>query len=142
MHTSARTHISTTLTHANRSLQGVVTAGNASGISDGAGALILASEEAVKEHKLSPLARVVSYCSVGVDPTIMGHGPVPAIHKALKVAGLQLQDMDLVEINEAFAAQYLACEKVCLRVPLCRVVCFSWVYACTDVCMCFWWASL
>lgn len=90
---------------------GMVTAGNASGISDGAGTLLLASGEAVKKYNLKPLSRVVAYSSVGVDPTIMGYGPVPSIRAALKAAGLTLADMDIVEINEAFAAQYLACEK-------------------------------
>ncbi|KAJ9592202.1 hypothetical protein L9F63_001318 [Diploptera punctata] len=81
------------------------------GISDGAGALILASEEAVKEYGLKPLARLVAYGVVGVEPTIMGIGPAPAIQNVLKVSGLQLNDIDLVEINEAFAAQTLACQK-------------------------------
>ncbi|KAF9161404.1 3-ketoacyl-CoA thiolase, mitochondrial [Actinomortierella ambigua] len=91
--------------------EGTVSAGNASGISDGAGAVIVASEQAVKEHGLKPLAKVVSYHVTAVDPSIMGIGPVTAIQGALKKAGLQLKDMDLVEVNEAFAAQYLACEK-------------------------------
>ncbi|EDM74134.1 Acetyl-CoA C-acetyltransferase [Plesiocystis pacifica SIR-1] len=90
---------------------GVVTAGNASGICDGAGAIILASEAAVKQHGLTPLARLVQYKVAGVDPKFMGIGPVPAIRGALERAGLGLGDMDLVEINEAFAPQYLACEK-------------------------------
>lgn len=90
---------------------GLVTAGSASGICDGAGAIVLASEEAVKEHNLKPLARVVSYSTVGVDPSIMGIGPVPAIQMALKVAGKTLDEMDLIEINEAFGAQALACAK-------------------------------
>ncbi|GMF32216.1 unnamed protein product [Phytophthora fragariaefolia] len=90
---------------------GVVTAGNASGISDGAGAVLLASEEAVKKHNLTPLARVVSYQVSGVDPTIMGIGPVPAITGALKRAGLKKSDIDIYDINEAFAAQWLACVK-------------------------------
>jgi len=90
---------------------GVVTAGNASGISDGAAALVLASEAAVRKHNLTPLARVVSWASVGVEPTIMGIGPVEAIRLALKRAGLELNSMDLVEVNEAFGAQYLAVEK-------------------------------
>ncbi len=118
---------------------GVVTAGSASGICDGAAALVIASEAAVKLHKLSPLARIVSwgmyapslsclcvcctvvlsecicgiscFCSAGVDPSIMGIGPCPAIRIALKRANLSLKDVSLVEINEAFAAQYLACEK-------------------------------
>uniref|UniRef100_A0A6U2D097 Uncharacterized protein n=2 Tax=Hemiselmis andersenii TaxID=464988 RepID=A0A6U2D097_HEMAN len=90
---------------------GLVSAGNASGISDGAGALIVASEEAVKKYNLTPLSRIVAWASAGVDPTIMGYGPVPAIQNTLKAAGMELKDMDLIEINEAFAAQYLACEK-------------------------------
>lgn len=90
---------------------GVVTAGNASGICDGAGAVILASEAAVARHNLQPLARLVQWQAAGVDPTIMGIGPVPAIRGALDRAGLSLADIDLIEINEAFAPQYLACEK-------------------------------
>jgi len=90
---------------------GVVTAGNASGICDGAAALVIASEAAVKQHKLAPLARIVSWGVAGVDPSIMGIGPCPAIQIALKRAGLSLADVSLIEINEAFAAQYLACEK-------------------------------
>ena len=90
---------------------GVVTAGSASGICDGAASLVVAGEKAVTEHGLSPLARVVSFARVGCDPTIMGIGPVPAIRMALDQAGLTLADMDIVEINEAFAGQYLACEK-------------------------------
>jgi acetyl-CoA acyltransferase 2 len=90
---------------------GTVTAGSASGINDGAAALLVASEEAVKQHNLKPLARIVSYGIAGVDPSIMGIGPCPAIRTALERANLTLNDMDLVEINEAFAAQYLACEK-------------------------------
>ncbi|KAM8962155.1 3-ketoacyl-CoA thiolase, mitochondrial [Pelodytes ibericus] len=91
---------------------GMVTAGNASGICDGAGAVIVASEDATTKHKLTPLARIVAYHVSGCDPKIMGFGPVPAITGALKKAGLALKDMDLVEVNEAFAAQYLAVEKV------------------------------
>jgi len=90
---------------------GLVTAGSASGICDGAAALVLASEEAVKKHNLTPLARIVSYSAVGVDPSIMGIGPVPAIQQALKAAGKTLNDMDLIEINEAFGAQALSCVK-------------------------------
>ncbi|CAJ0751422.1 6696_t:CDS:2, partial [Entrophospora sp. SA101] len=90
---------------------GTVTAGNASGISDGAGAVVVASESAVEEHKLTPLARIVSYHVSGVEPTIMGIGPVPAIKNALDKSGLKLSNMDLIEVNEAFAAQYLAVEK-------------------------------
>ncbi|XP_017781630.1 PREDICTED: 3-ketoacyl-CoA thiolase, mitochondrial [Nicrophorus vespilloides] len=90
---------------------GLVTAGTASGISDGAGAIVLASEEAVAKHNLTPLARVVSYSTVGVEPSIMGIGPVSAIQNALKAAGKTINDMDLIEINEAFGAQALACAK-------------------------------
>jgi len=90
---------------------GVVTAGNASGICDGGAALVLASEEAVKRHDLTPLVRVVQWHVAGVEPSIMGIGPVPAIRGALARAGLEQGDIDLFEINEAFAAQYLACEK-------------------------------
>jgi acetyl-CoA acyltransferase 2 len=93
------------------SFGGVITAGNASGIGDGAGAIVIASADAVKKHGLTPLARLVQWHVAGVDPTIMGIGPVPAIKGALERAGLGLRDMDLVEINEAFAPQYLACEK-------------------------------
>ncbi|CAO2594433.1 3-ketoacyl-CoA thiolase, mitochondrial [Lemmus lemmus] len=90
---------------------GTVTAGNASGVSDGAGAVIIASEEAVKKHNFTPLARIVGYYVSGCDPSIMGIGPVPAINGALKKTGLSLKDMDLVEVNEAFAPQYLAVQK-------------------------------
>jgi len=89
---------------------GTVSAGNASGISDGAAALIVASGAAVKQHSLKPLARIVAYASVGVPPEIMGIGPVPAIQKALPLAGLKLEDIDLIEINEAFASQFAACQ--------------------------------
>lgn len=91
--------------------EGVVTAANASGINDGAGSVIVASEQAVKEHNLTPLCRLVSYGIVGCDPTIMGIGPVPAIQQALTRANLSLNDVDRVEINEAFASQFLACAK-------------------------------
>ena len=90
---------------------GVVTAGNASGIVDGAAALVIAGAGAVKEKGVTPLGRIVSWATVGVDPTLMGMGPAPAIRKALERAGLKLADLDLIEINEAFAPQYLACEK-------------------------------
>ncbi|KAJ1994671.1 3-ketoacyl-CoA thiolase, mitochondrial [Dimargaris cristalligena] len=90
---------------------GLVSAGNASGISDGAAAVVVASAEAVEKYGLKPLARIVSYHSVGVEPTLMGIGPVPAIRAALEKAQKSLSDMDLVEVNEAFAAQYLAVEK-------------------------------
>jgi acetyl-CoA acyltransferase 2 len=88
---------------------GVVTAANASGICDGAGAVVVASEAAVGERGLKPLARVVSYAVVGCEPEIMGIGPVEAIRRALSRAGLTLGQMDRIEINEAFAAQVLAC---------------------------------
>ncbi|KAJ2721351.1 3-ketoacyl-CoA thiolase, mitochondrial [Coemansia sp. Benny D115] len=91
--------------------EGVVTAGNASGISDGASAVIVASEAAVKQHNIKPIARIVSYHVVGVEPGIMGIGPVEAIRGAVQKAGLSLQQMDLIEINEAFAAQVLSCAK-------------------------------
>jgi acetyl-CoA acyltransferase 2 len=90
---------------------GVVTAGNASGINDGAAALVLATEDFAKANNLKPLARVVNWGVAGVDPAIMGIGPVPAMQHALKRAELSLSDMDLIEVNEAFAAQYLAVEK-------------------------------
>lgn len=90
---------------------GVVSAGNASGICDGASALLVASEEAVKTHQLTPLARIVSYAYCGVEPQIMGIGPAPAIRLALDRAGKSLNDMALVEVNEAFAAQFLSVEK-------------------------------
>lgn len=77
---------------------GVVTAGNASGICDGAAAVLIASEEAVNENGLKPLARLVAYSTVGVPPEIMGIGPVPAIQNVLKVAGLSLSDIDLIEV--------------------------------------------
>jgi len=90
---------------------GVVTAANASGINDGAACLVLTTEEYAKSKGLAPLARLVSWGVAGVEPNIMGIGPVPAIKHALARAELSLKDMDLVEVNEAFAAQYLACEK-------------------------------
>jgi acetyl-CoA acetyltransferase family protein len=90
---------------------GVVTAGNASGISDGAAALILAGGHWVAEQGLRPLGRLLSWASAGVDPRLMGIGPVPAARLALARAGLDLSAMDLVEVNEAFAAQYLAVER-------------------------------
>lgn len=90
---------------------GFVTAGNASGIVDGAAALVIASEEFVKSRDLKPMGRIVSWAYAGVEPEIMGIGPVPATRKALVSAGLKLADMDLIEVNEAFAAQYLAVEK-------------------------------
>jgi len=88
---------------------GTVTAGNSSGINDGAAAMLLASEQAVKKYNLEPLARVVSMATAGVDPAIMGIGPVPATNKALQKAGLKINELDLVELNEAFASQSIAC---------------------------------
>jgi acetyl-CoA acyltransferase len=88
---------------------GSVTAGNAAGLNDGSAALFLASEKAVKQYNLKTLARIVSSAVVGVEPRIMGIGPVTATQKALKKAGLTLDDIDVIELNEAFAAQSLAC---------------------------------
>jgi acetyl-CoA acyltransferase 2 len=90
---------------------GVVTAGNASGICDGAAALVLAGPAVVAERGLKPIGRIVAWGVAGVDPRIMGIGPAPAVRKALAKAGLTLAQMDLVEVNEAFGAQYLAVEK-------------------------------
>lgn len=87
--------------------EGTVTAGNASGINDGASALILASESAVKEHNLTPVAEIVSHAQTGLDPKVMGLGPVDSVTNALKKAELSIEDMDLYELNEAFAAQAL-----------------------------------
>src|SRR5204863_6259054 len=86
------------------SKNGCVTAGNASGIVDGGAALLLASEAGVKEHGLKPLAKLTHWAYVGVDPTLMGMGPGPATGKVLERAGLSLKDIDLIEVNEAFAA--------------------------------------
>lgn len=88
---------------------GTVTAGNSSSINDGAAGLILASEDAVKRNKLKPMARIVSVAAAGVDPSIMGIGPVPASQKALQRAGIKATDLDLIELNEAFASQSIAC---------------------------------
>jgi len=88
---------------------GSVTAGNSAGINDGAAAMLLASEAAVQKYGLKPVARIVSMAVAGVDPAIMGIGPVPATQKALQRAGLTVKDLDLVELNEAFAVQSLAC---------------------------------
>jgi acetyl-CoA C-acetyltransferase len=95
---------------------GTVTAGNSSGLNDGASAVILMKESKAKELGLSPLARIVSYAWAGVEPDLMGYGPVPATKKALEKAALSLADIDLIEVNEAFAAQYLAVEKL-LELP-------------------------
>jgi acetyl-CoA acetyltransferase family protein len=93
------------------SKNGCVTAGNASGIVDGGAALLIASAKGVKDHGLTPLAKLTHWAYVGVEPTLMGMGPVPATRKVLETAGLTLKDIDLIEVNEAFAAQYLAVEK-------------------------------
>jgi acetyl-CoA acetyltransferase family protein len=93
------------------SKDGTVTAGNASGIVDGGAAIILASGEAVREKQLTPLSRLVAWAAIGVDPSYMGMGPAPATRLALTRAGLTLDQIDLIEVNEAFAGQYLAVEK-------------------------------
>ncbi|MGB9179849.1 MAG: acetyl-CoA C-acetyltransferase, partial [Pyrinomonadaceae bacterium] len=93
------------------SKDGFVTAGNASGIVDGAAALVIAGEDYVKARDIKPMGRIVSWAYAGVEPEIMGIGPVPATRKALEKAGLKLEEIDLIEVNEAFAAQYLAVEK-------------------------------
>lgn len=90
---------------------GIVTAGNASGIVDGAAAVVLTKEKVARDRALKPLGRIISWGVAGVDPSIMGIGPVPATRKALQAAGLKLEQMDRIEVNEAFAAQYLAVEK-------------------------------
>lgn len=90
---------------------GSVTAGNAAGLNDGSAALFLASQKAIKQYNLKPLARIVSSAIVGVEPRIMGIGPVSATQKALQKAGLTLDDIDIIELNEAFAAQALACTR-------------------------------
>merc|ERR1711923_90413 len=95
---------------------GVVTAGGASGICDGAAAVMIASEEAVKEHDLTPLARIVGYGVAGCEPTIMGIGPVPSIRAMCDKTGVSLVQVDQVEINEAFGAQVLSCQKE-LEIP-------------------------
>ncbi len=91
---------------------GMVTAANSSGLNDGAAAVVVMSEEKATELGLTPLARVVSYAWAGVEPDLMGYGPVPATQKALQKAGMDLEQVELIELNEAFAAQYLACEKL------------------------------
>lgn len=89
--------------------EGVITAGNASGINDGAAALLIASDQAVNDYGLKPLAKIIGMQSMGVEPSIMGIGPVPAVQKLLQRTGLTLDEMDVIELNEAFAAQALAC---------------------------------
>lgn len=91
---------------------GTVTAGNASGINDAAAALVLMSADKAKELGVRPIARLRGYAMAGVEPELMGYGPVPATRKALARTGMKLEDMELIECNEAFAAQYLACEKL------------------------------
>ena len=88
---------------------GSVTAGNASGINDGAAAMLIASKAAVDSYQLVPLAKIIGMATAGVEPTVMGMGPVPAVQKLLKRTGLTLDDMDVIELNEAFAVQGLAC---------------------------------
>lgn len=92
--------------------EGTVTAGNASGLNDGASAVVLMSLDKANQLGIKPLARIVSYAWAGVEPDLMGYGPVPATKKALAKAGMNLGQMELIEVNEAFAAQYLACEKL------------------------------
>lgn len=100
--------------------EGTVTAGNASGINDGAAALVVSSESAAKLHGLEPMARVVSYASAGVQPEVMGLGPIEATQRALRKAGLSIDEIDLIEANEAFAAQSLAVARD-LQFPMDRV---------------------
>jgi len=90
---------------------GTVHAGNSSGVTDGASSMLVASEEAVKRHGLTPMARIAGFAQAGVDPKIMGIGPVPATRKLLEETGTKLEDIDLIELNEAFAAQVIACER-------------------------------
>ncbi|MEH6643929.1 acetyl-CoA C-acyltransferase, partial [Vreelandella glaciei] len=88
---------------------GSVTAGNASGINDGAAAMLVASAEAVEKHGLAPIAKILGMATAGVEPCIMGYGPVPAVQKLLKRTGVSIDEIDVIELNEAFAAQALAC---------------------------------
>ena len=90
---------------------GTVHAGNSSGVTDGASSMLVASETAVRDHGLQPMARLVGYAQAGVDPKIMGIGPVPATRKLLAETNVKLDDIDLIELNEAFAAQVLACDR-------------------------------
>jgi acetyl-CoA C-acetyltransferase len=90
---------------------GSVHAGNSSGVTDGAASMLVASEAAVKQHGLKPMARIVGYAQAGVDPKVMGIGPVPATQKLLAKTGVSLDDIDLIELNEAFAAQVIACDR-------------------------------
>ncbi len=93
------------------SKDGTVTAGNASGLNDGAAAVVLMSADEAKRRGLTPLARIASWATAGVDPAIMGTGPIPASRKALEKAGWKVKDLDLIEANEAFAAQSLSVNK-------------------------------
>lgn len=93
------------------SKQGTITAGNSSGITDGAAALVLVSEERAQRSAMKPLARITGYATAGVDPRVMGIGPVPAVQKLLEKTGQRLEDYDVIELNEAFAAQVLACDR-------------------------------
>ncbi len=93
------------------SKDGTITAGNSSGITDGAAALVLVSEDRARRSRVKPMARIAGHATVGVDPRIMGIGPVPAVRKLLKSNGRKLEDYDLIELNEAFAAQVLACDR-------------------------------
>jgi len=90
---------------------GTVHAGNSSGITDGAAAVVVLSEDKAKSLGVEPMARIVAYASAGVDPSLMGIGPVPAVRKLLEKTGLSLSEIDLIELNEAFAAQVLACHR-------------------------------
>src|SRR5207249_803190 len=90
---------------------GTITAGNSSGITDGAAALMLASEDFAEKNNLQPLARIAAWSQAGVDPRTMGNGPVPAVRKLDERHGMKLQEFDLIELNEAFAAQVLACDR-------------------------------
>ncbi|MEA2240331.1 MAG: acetyl-CoA C-acetyltransferase [Thermoanaerobaculia bacterium] len=90
---------------------GTVHAGNSSGVTDGASSMLVASDAAVKQHGLTPMARIIGYAQAGVDPKVMGIGPVPATKKLLDETGIALSDIDLIELNEAFAAQVLACDR-------------------------------
>jgi acetyl-CoA C-acetyltransferase len=90
---------------------GTVHAGNSSGVTDGASSMLVASADAVKRHGLTPMARIIGYAQAGVDPKVMGIGPVPATKKLLAETGIALSEVDLIELNEAFAAQVLACDR-------------------------------
>jgi acetyl-CoA C-acetyltransferase len=90
---------------------GTVHAGNSSGITDGAAAVVVMSEEKAVALGVEPMARIVGYASAGVDPAVMGIGPVPAVRKLLQKTGLRVEDIDLIELNEAFAAQVIACQR-------------------------------